>query len=79
MAGNNPAQKKFKQQEHKRERRAVNQIVNKEYCESKIHPKQFGNEWSSPRDGKTWFGGCDNRKPSQHINWHLEYKKWMRK
>lgn len=46
-------QKKFKQLEHRRERRAVKQ------CDflSEVfpHPKQFGNEWDSPRDGKYRF------------------------
>lgn len=66
VSGGNDSQKKFKKQEHKRERRAVNQSENKE-----ISPKKFGNEWDSPRDGKTWFGRCKN--------WPLEYNKWMRK
>jgi len=54
-------QKQFKQKEHRKERHAVKQSIigNKEIPS----PKQFGNEWDSPRDGKHWF----------------KDKKWLRK
>lgn len=64
VGGTCTAQKKFKQKEHRKERRAVNQAVD---LENIPHPKEFGNEWASPRDGKLYFGNCK------------EYKKWMRK
>lgn len=69
VAGGSTAQKKFKQQEHKRERRAANQALDKESLAS---PKKFGNEWDSPRDGKMWFGNCKTK-------WPLDYLKWLRK
>lgn len=47
--------KPFKKQEHRRERRAVNCMLHTGK-EVMPHPKKYGNEWSSPRDGKSWFG-----------------------
>ena len=51
--GSTTAQKKFKQQEHRRERAAIRSSILNDILP---HPKQFGNEWNSPRDGKGWFG-----------------------
>ena len=48
--------KGFKQQEHRRERRTVKQILTYDYENDLPHPKAYGNEWDSPRDGKGWFG-----------------------
>lgn len=77
ITGNNSTQKKFKQKEHKRERKLVNQ--KDLLIEECPNPKEFGNEWASPRDGKAWFGNCKYLKADKYINWPLEYKKWMRK
>ncbi len=74
ITGGSSVQKKFKQQEHKRERKLVKQSL-----ENPPHPKQFGNEWDSPRDGKLWFGNCKYKQAGLDINWPEEYKKWMRK
>lgn len=46
------------------------------------HEKEYGNEWSSPRDGKKWFG-----RPFLHYRWFRytekeqlqEYERGMRK
>ena len=72
VAGNSPAQKKFKQQEHQRERTNVRCLLDNEEFENMPNKKKFGNEWSSPRDGKMWFGKCIN-------TWPDDYPKWMRK
>lgn len=48
-------QKRFKQQEHRRERRAVRVALHTGQ-EIMPHHKKYGNEWDSPRDGKYWFG-----------------------
>lgn len=66
------AQKKFKQQEHKRERTLVNSLLHSDITELVISNKKFGNEWASPRDGKTYFGTLKNK-------WPEDYSKWMRK
>ena len=78
ISGGNSCQKYFKKQEHSRERTLVHQQLNKLDCDLPS-PKQFGNEWDSPRDGKMWFGNCKYKQASLFINWPEEYKKWMRK
>lgn len=45
--------KEFKKQEHRRERRAA-KVALKQGKELP-HPKEFNNEWNSPRDGKTYW------------------------
>lgn len=50
-------QKKFKRNEHQAERKTIKQQLN--VCNDfdnliLNHPKEYGNEWSSPRDGKVW-------------------------
>lgn len=47
--------KQFKKQEHSRERHEVKQTL-RQYLDDTVlpHPKKYGNEWASPRDGK-WF------------------------
>lgn len=74
------AQKKFKEQEHRAERSKVRQDL-KQNKEILPHPKEYGNEWASPRDGKQWFG-----EPSYFYlarksitEWCIDFKKWMRK
>lgn len=46
-------QKKYKKAEHKSERRTIKTKLssNKELLP---HPKEYGNEWTSPRDGKCY-------------------------
>lgn len=59
--------KRFKQQENRRRRHKENQIL-QSYKEATIrldylrtikkdmpHYKEYGNEWSSPRDGRSWY------------------------
>jgi len=49
--------KPFKQQEHRRERCTVKTMLHMGYEDWQLpHPKKYGNEWASPRDGKTYFG-----------------------
>lgn len=47
------AQKKFRSQEHRAERKKVKQLLHTAQ-ELLPHPKEYGNEWSSPRDGKMY-------------------------
>jgi len=83
--------KKFKQQEHRRERRAVevSLLVGEEEMP---HPKRYGNEWASPRDGKMWFGDYKHGRPIYWSFWSNQeaidalrqtyiddFKRWMRK
>lgn len=46
--------KPFKQQEHQRERSAVRDALRTDQ-EVLPHPKQFGDEWSAPKDGKQYY------------------------
>jgi len=45
--------KRFKSAEHRRERRAVRQIL--EAGDGVPDPIEFGNPWASEKDGKRWF------------------------
>lgn len=45
-------EKQFKQQEHQRERSRVRDAL-KTDKEVLPHPKQFGDPWDGPKDGKT--------------------------
>lgn len=86
MAGSKRAQKKFRTYEHQAERTKINQILNQTMnlikdAEALInielalpHPKEYGNEWASPRDGKVWHGQYKNDP-----TWKEMFKKWMRK
>jgi hypothetical protein len=47
------SEKKFKQQEHQRERTAVRAALSEDK-EILPHPKEYGNPWSGPKDGKQW-------------------------
>lgn len=88
-AGGTTAQKAFKKQEHQRERSIVKDLLKVGNYDILPHPKQFGNEWDSPRDGKGYFGGPVNLKwywnqskqsPEEYIQeMKQERKKWMRK
>ena len=68
LSGGVTAQKTFKQQEHRRERRAVNSLLTVEEFDNHPDTKKYGNEWASPRDGKMWM---DLKNPNS--------SKWMRK
>jgi gamma-glutamylcysteine synthetase len=48
--------KEFKVIEHGRERAEVRAALAGDVVDT-LHPKQFGNEWASPRDGKRWMPG----------------------
>lgn len=61
--------KRFKQYEHRAERKKIKQLLALG-IENLPHPKEYGNEWDSPRDGKNWFGDLDHE---------LEFRKWMAK
>lgn len=47
--------KKFKRQEHQKERHLVKQKLREERFDELPDPKEFGNEWASPRDGKRYW------------------------
>lgn len=63
-------QKRFKQYEHRAERSTIKIKLKMEDYDNLPHPKTYGNEWASPRDGKMWFGNLFD---------HDDYVKWMRK
>lgn len=73
-------QKKFRTQEHQAERSKVKTCLQKLALNDSIvqdmipHPKEYGNEWASPRDGKMWHGHL-----KYDPKWKEEFKKWMRK
>ena len=52
--------KKFKQQGHRRERSTVKNYLRPHLAEDLYiqipDTRNYGNEWASPRDGKTYFG-----------------------
>jgi hypothetical protein len=47
-------EKEFKQQEHSRERAAVRDAL-KTDKELLPHPKEYGNPWKGPKDGKRFW------------------------
>lgn len=49
------AQKQFRKQEHRRHRKKVNDLLSIGEYELLPHPREYGNEWASPRDGKQWL------------------------
>lgn len=57
-------QKLYRSQENKAHRRQVRKRIQQLNFDMP-HPKEYGNEWSSPRDGKCYWVNHD--------------KKWMRK
>ena len=61
----NAGQKKFRSSENKAKRTKVKQVLSVKEYDSMPHEKEYGNEWSSPRDGKQY--------------WIKHDKKWMRK
>lgn len=84
-------QKKFKEYEHRAERSRIKILlkVNPE-IENLPHHKEYGNEWSSPRDGKIYFGDMKGKKFKDYreygrldlesdITWHEMYIRGLRK
>jgi hypothetical protein len=60
--------KLFKKQEHRRERSKVKMLLHVGFEDWQLpHPKRYGNEWASPRDGKQYFG--DIVRPSVVHAW----------
>lgn len=57
-------QKAFRSREHRRARATTRDAIKTERYEQCSHPKAFGNEWSSPRDGKSYWA-----RPRLH-DWH---------
>ena len=57
-------EKDFKQQEHQRERARVRTVLANIDPDEKVlpHPKEFGNPWSGPKDGKIDYTGWDNEE-----------------
>lgn len=92
---NKTSNKSFKQAEHRRERHAVKQQLHCGYDEYElVHPRKYGNEWDSPRDGKMYFGDLIQRNVQFLWYWCIrrgktieqireeqlqEYKRLMRK
>lgn len=58
-------QHRFKKQESRAKRRAINSLIKIGDTDILPHDREFGNEWASPRDGKQWWNDHDD--------------KWMRK
>jgi hypothetical protein len=57
-------EKEFKQQEHRRERAAVRDALQTEK-ELLPHPKEFGNRWSGPKDGRFDWTGLDHEEKAK--------------
>lgn len=59
-------EKEFKQQEHQRERARVRTALANFDVEEEVlpHPKEFGDPWNGPKDGKTIWTN-DDRKAKQ--------------
>lgn len=72
-ATTNPGtQKAFRSQENRRKRRKIKTLLLCEEYELLPTEKDYGNEWSSPRDGKQYWNNPDQ--------WNLPgWEKWMRK
>ena len=77
--------KKFKVLEHRRERRKARQALQNAPEEVfPPHPKEYGNEWDSPRDGKHWFGNLNRNTQRYFLGMIVKsdpeyYKKLLRK
>jgi hypothetical protein len=57
-------EKQFKQQEHSRERAAVRDALQTEK-ELLPHPKEFGNRWKGPKDGRTDWAGSNHEEKAK--------------
>ncbi len=64
-AASSCGQHKFKKDEARAKRRKVRKLMSTGQHERLPHDKEYGNEWSSPRDGKQYWVDHD--------------AKWMRK
>ena len=60
--------KKFKQHEHRAERKTVHQMLDSGY-EELPNTKMYGNEWDSPRDGKVYQGSKEDLINPNVIKW----------
>ena len=60
-------EKEFKQQEHQRERARVRTALANFDDEEKVlpHPKQFGDPWNGPKDGKRYYSGTNFEKEAK--------------
>lgn len=67
--------------EHRRERRTVKQILHTFLDETLLpHPKQYGDPWLSPTDGKRiYWGNFEIKKDHFSEDTKLLYIKYMRK
>ena len=52
----------YKQQEAKRERRKVHQLLQAGRWDDLPDPVEYGNPWKGPKDGKQYFIEDDGRK-----------------
>lgn len=56
LAGRRGNNKQWRSSENRAQRHFVKQLLNVGEYTDLPDPKEYGNEWSSPRDGKMWFG-----------------------
>lgn len=56
IAGRRGNNKQWRSQENRAQRHHVRQLLTVGEYEVLPDPKEYGNEWASPRDGKMWFG-----------------------
>lgn len=81
----------YKQQENRAKRHRVKQLLIMQQYDNMPHCKEYGNEWSSPRDGLCYFGDMlYTRCFYCRYAWHWvqkcecdtreqDYKRYMRK
>lgn len=65
-------QKAYRSQENRAKRCRVRVLLHTEQYDAMPDENEYGNEWSSPRDGRQYFGDWDPEDPE-------EFKKLMRK
>ena len=57
------SEKLYKAFEHRAERRIVKMMLLAGIMDEDLpHPKEFGNPWGGPKDGKHWFGSKGGRR-----------------
>lgn len=61
--------KPYRSQENRAKRHWVKQLLIMQQYDSMPHDKEYGNEWSSPRDGKMYFGNM-LYKPCVYCRWY---------
>lgn len=54
-------QRQFRDQENRAKRRRINLRIIAEDYDNMPHEKEYGNEWASPRDGKSYWGEATKR------------------